>query len=176
MFVNNFRCYLSEDKAFFAILTDERFADLLTSDEREFVAAHVPWTRKVEERRTTWRGETVDLADFISRKRAGFVLKPSHGYGGASVLVGTAASEASWSAGIARAMDEGGWIVQERVEIPEEEFPVFGPDGTLRFESLKVNTNPFYVGGRDVGAVTRISRDPVINVSAGGGSVPTFVV
>ena len=66
--------------------------------------------------------------------------------------------------------------MQERVEIPEEEFPVFDADGAFAFESLKVNTNPFYVGGAEVGAVTRISRDPVINVSAGGGSVPTFVV
>ena len=69
-----------------------------------------------------------------------------------------------------------GWIVQERVVIPEEEFPVFDAQGELSFEQLKVNTNPFYVGGAPVGAVTRISRDAVINVSAGGGSVPTFVV
>jgi hypothetical protein len=41
---------------------------------------------------------------------------------------------------------------------------------------LKVNANPFYVAGEPVGAVTRASRSPVINVSAGGGSVPTFVI
>ena len=41
---------------------------------------------------------------------------------------------------------------------------------------LKVNVNPFFVDGADVGAVTRASRSSVINVSAGGGSVPTFVV
>ena len=71
---------------------------------------------------------------------------------------------------------KGGWIAQERVAVPEEEFPVFDAAGLVNFESLKVNTNPFYVGGASVGAVTRISRDAVINVSAGGGSVPTFVV
>ena len=81
-----------------------------------------------------------------------------------------------WSGAVQAASAKGGWIVQERVEIPEEEFPVFDADGSLGFESLKVNTNPFYVGGAEVGAVTRISRDAVINVSAGGGSVPTFVV
>jgi hypothetical protein len=67
------------------------------------------------------------------------------------------------------------WTVQERVPIPEETFPVFDA-GALAFESLKVNTNPFYVAGDEVGAVTRASRSQVINVSAGGGSVPTFVV
>jgi hypothetical protein len=65
--------------------------------------------------------------------------------------------------------------VQERVPIPEELFPVL--DGSrLTFESFKVNANPFYIAGAEVGAVTRASRSSVINVSAGGGSVPTFVV
>jgi hypothetical protein len=66
-------------------------------------------------------------------------------------------------------------VVQERVTIPEEPFPVFS-GGRLAFELLKVNTNPFYVTGAEVGAVTRVSRSSVINVSAGGGSVPIFVV
>ena len=176
VFVNSFRCYLSEDKAFFAILTDERFAPLLTSAEREFVAAHVPWTRKVEDRRTEWRGRSIELLAEIAAQREHFVLKPSHGYGGASVVVGTSVDEAAWTTALQAAALAGGWIVQERVEIPEEEFPVFDAAGSLHFESLKVNTNPFYVGGAPVGAVTRMSRDAVINVSAGGGSVPTFVV
>jgi uncharacterized circularly permuted ATP-grasp superfamily protein len=176
VFVNSFRCYLSEDKAFLALLTDESFRGLLSPGERAFVAAHVPWTRKVEERATKWKGEKVDLIPWMEAYRSELVLKPSHGYGGDSVTVGSAVDELQWSGAIQTALSRGGWIVQERVEIPEEEFPVFDPDGNLRFESLKVNTNPFYVGGARVGAVSRVSRDSVINVSAGGGSVPTFVV
>jgi len=176
VFVNSFRCYLSEDKAFFAILTDERFASLLTPDERDFVATHVPWTRRVEGRETLWRGKTVDLPSWIDAHREQLVLKPSHGYGGDNVVVGSSVDARRWSEAVQIAMDHPGWIVQERVEIKEEEFPIFDADGQLSFESLKVNTNPFYVGGAPVGAVTRISRDAVINVSAGGGSVPTFVV
>ena len=176
VFVNSFRCYLSEDKAFFAILTDERFSELLSPDERDFVAACVPWTRKVENRKTDWRGQTLDLLPWIEEHREELVLKPTHGYGGDNVTVGSSILERRWSSAIQTAVTQGGWIVQERVEVPEEDFPVFDDDGTLRFESLKVNTNPFYVGGAPVGAVTRVSRDAVINVSAGGGSVPTFVV
>jgi uncharacterized circularly permuted ATP-grasp superfamily protein len=176
VFVNSFRCYLSEDKAFFAILTDERFSHLLSADERSFVARHVPWTRKVEDRKTVRRGETIELLPWISGQREGLVLKPTHGYGGESVIVGSSVDESRWSQAVQAAALKGGWIVQDRVTIPEEEFPVFDPAGNLSFESLKVNTNPFYVGGAEVGAVTRISRDAVINVSAGGGSVPTFVV
>ena len=176
VFVNSFRCYLSEDKAFFAILTDERFSELMSADERAFVAAYVPWTRKVEDRSTKRQGQTIDLLPWMEAHRAQLVLKPSHGYGGASVTVGSAVDDRQWSDAIEAAVKQAGWIVQERVLIPEEEFPVFDAQGGLSFEQLKVNTNPFYVGGAAVGAVTRISRDDVINVSAGGGSVPTFVV
>lgn len=176
VFVNSFRCYLSEDKAFFAILTDERFSHLLADDERAFVAEYVPWTRKVEDRKTERGGEIIDLLPWLSRQREHLVLKPTHGYGGDRVIVGSSLDDSRWADAVQAAAMKGGWIAQERVAVPEEEFPVFDAAGLVTFESLKVNTNPFYVGGASVGAVTRISRDAVINVSAGGGSVPTFVV
>ena len=173
-FVNSLRCHLSEDKAFLALLTDEAFAELLSEEERHFVTGVVPWTRKVEERHTQKGGAVIDLVPFILAKRESLVLKPSHGYGGRSVFVGDETEPAAWEAAVLGALGSA-WIVQERVAIPEEPFPVF-EGGVLRFESLKVNASPFYVAGAEVGAVTRASRSSVINVSAGGGSVPTFVV
>ena len=176
IFVNSFRCYLSEDKAFFALLTDERFAHLFSPEESAFIEAHVPWTRKVEDRKTLRRGETIDLIPWLLAHRDHLVLKPSHGYGGDSVLIGSQTAPSAWEGAISAALLGGEWIAQERVSIPEEEFPIFDESGGLRFESLKVNTNPFYIGGSPAGAVTRVSRDSVINVSAGGGSIPTLVV
>jgi hypothetical protein len=174
VFVNSFRCHLSEDKAFFAILTDEAFASLLSADEAEMVRRVVPWTRRVAERRTMRDGREVDLVPYVMEHRPRLVLKPAHGYGGRSVLVGDETPADTWAEAVAAALREP-WVVQERVPIPEEVFPVL-EDGELSFSPLKVNVNPFYVGGAEVGAVTRASRSSVINVSAGGGSVPTFVV
>ena len=156
LFVNSLRCRLSEDKAFFALLGDEAFAGLMSEAERGFVERVVPWTRKLEERRTE------------------LVLKPAHGYGGRSVYLGEETPPEAWRRAIEAGLGQP-WVVQERVPIPEEEFPLLG-DGGLRFERLKVNANPFYVAGLEVGAVTRASRSSVINVSAGGGSAPTFVI
>jgi uncharacterized circularly permuted ATP-grasp superfamily protein len=173
-FVNTFRCRLSEDKAFFAVLTDEAFAGLLTSEERLFVDRLVPWTRKVAERHTRRAGREVDLVPHILENRAGLVLKPAHGYGGQQVFVGDETEPAAWEAAVLGALGAP-WVIQERVTIPEEVFPTFD-DGALRFAALKVNTNPFYVRGARSGAVTRCSRSSVINVSAGGGSIPTFVL
>lgn len=173
-FVNTFRCRLSEDKAFFALLTDEAFAHLLSEGERELLSRVLPWTRRVAERRTRRAGQEIDLVPWAIAQREALVLKPAHEYGGRSVLLGSETEPAAWEAAVVSALDSP-WVVQERVAIPEEPFPVFD-DAGLSFVSLKVNANPFYVAGEPVGAVTRASRSSVINVSAGGGSVPTFVV
>jgi uncharacterized circularly permuted ATP-grasp superfamily protein len=174
VFVNSFRCGLSEDKAFFGILTDEAYAGLMDDDERSLVARTVPWTRRVEERRTLKDGRQVDLVPYILSHAEDLVLKPAHGYGGRSVLVGVEAPNAAWESAVEEALSAP-WVAQERVPIPREEFPVCEAGG-LTFEPLGVNANPFYAAGAETGAVARASRSAVINVSAGGGSVPTFVL
>jgi uncharacterized circularly permuted ATP-grasp superfamily protein len=174
VFVNTFRCRLSEDKCLLALLSDEAHAGLLDPEERALVGQAVPWTRKLEERRTTRDGQAVDLVPHVIAHRVEMVLKPAHDYGGRSVYVGADTPPLEWERAVAGALGQP-WVVQERVRIPIEEFPVV-EDGALRFEPLGVNANPFYVAGGEAGAVARASRDNVINVSAGGGSAPTFVV
>jgi hypothetical protein len=66
-FVNSFRCHLSEDKAFFALLGDDAFAHLMSPEERAFVDRVVPWTRKDRERLTLRDGREVDLVPARSR-------------------------------------------------------------------------------------------------------------
>ncbi len=174
VFVNSLRCHLSEDKAFFAVLTDEAHGHLMSEDERVLVARTVPWTRRLEERHTTRHGQRVDLVPWVIEHRDELVLKPAHAYGGASVYVGWETEGPVWEQAVRAALGSP-WVVQERVEIPAEDFPVV-EGGQLRFDRLKINDNPFYVKGAAVGAVTRASQSSVINVSAGGGSMPTFVV
>jgi len=173
-FVNSIRCRLAEDKAFFAVLTDEAFAELMDEEERALVSRVLPWTRRIAERRTIRGGREVDLVPHVVEAREELVLKPAHSYGGRSVLLGSETGAAEWEVAVRTAL-ESPWVVQERVEIPEEVFPVI-EGGRLSYASLKVNANPFYVAGHEAGAVTRASTSSVINVAAGGGSVPTFVI
>jgi uncharacterized circularly permuted ATP-grasp superfamily protein len=173
-FVNSLRCRLSEDKAFLALLTDEAHAALLAPGERAWVTELVPWTRKLEQRRTLVEGREVDLVGFAIAERARLVLKPAHAYGGRSVLVGDETPAGEWEAAVHAGLGRP-WVVQQRVPIPEEPFPAVDANAVV-FERLKVNANPFYVRGAGAGAIARVSRSSVINVSAGGGSVPTFVV
>ena len=41
---NSLRCKIPHKKAFFAVLTDERHAELFSAEERELIRRHVPWT------------------------------------------------------------------------------------------------------------------------------------
>ena len=91
------------------------------------------------------------------------------------MFIGSETPAASMGGARVQAACHEPWVVQERVTIPEEPFPVV-ESGGLAFQSFKLNANPFYVGGAEVGAIARASRSSVINVSAGGGSVPSFVV
>jgi uncharacterized circularly permuted ATP-grasp superfamily protein len=173
-FVNSFRSRITEDKAFLAVLTDEAFSHLLTPEERTLVDRVLPWTRRLEERRTRKAGVDIDLVPYVLAQRESLVLKPGHEYGGREVIVGSEVSWPEWDAAVRGALG-GAWVVQERVTPPEEPFPVF-EGGELRIVPLRVNHGPFCVAGEPAGAVARASSKPVVNVSVGGASVPTFVV
>jgi uncharacterized circularly permuted ATP-grasp superfamily protein len=175
-FVNPFRCRISENKGFLAFLTDPAHLGHLTADERAGLARHIPWTRRVREGKTDLDGTEIDLCAHLVANRAAFVVKPADAYGGSDVFVGSETDDAMWAAAVARAASsEHVWVAQRRVATPVEPFPVRTGDG-FEFRPMKYNINPFHLGGVMCGAVVRTSNDAVINVSAGGGSIPTFVV
>src|SRR5204862_6948097 len=86
--VNPFRCKPIHKKAIFAVLTDDESQPLFTEHERRAIAAHVPWTRRLREGRTTRDGASIDLLDYARRHRAELVLKPNDEYGGKGVFLG----------------------------------------------------------------------------------------
>jgi hypothetical protein len=48
-------------------------------------------------------------------------------------------------------------------------------DGHVQMRLKRFNINPFGIGGRYAGMITRISDQAVINVSAGGGLLPSVM-
>jgi hypothetical protein len=174
--VNPFRCKLLHKKLSLAVLSDERNQRLYTAPEREAIAAHVPWTRRVEERTTAYRGETVDLVPYILERRDRFVLKPNDEYGGAGIVLGWEVDDAGWRRAVRAALDEP-WVVQERLTLPEETYPSL-VDGRVVLAPRLLDTAPFVFQGAFVeGCLSRLSTTALINVTAGAGSsVPTFVV
>jgi hypothetical protein len=158
------------------VLSDERNAELFTGVERAAIGEHIPWTRRVEERRTLYRGELVDLVPFILEKREQFLLKPNDEYGGKGIVLGWLTEAAAWEREVKAALGATA-IVQERAPVPTEPYPSL-VGGRVRLIDRMLDTNPYVFYGDYVdGCLTRLSTAALINVTAGGGSsVPTFLV
>lgn len=174
--VNPFRCKLLHKKASLAVVSDERHAALFTDAERDAVHAAVPWTRVVEERHTLFEGVRVDLLPFIREHRDRLVLKPNDDYGGKGIVLGWTVSAEAWDAALRVALDTP-YVVQSRIALPAEPFPTW-VDDRLHMGDRMVDTAPYLSHGAFMeGCLTRIATDPLLNVTAGGGSnIPTFLV
>lgn len=171
---NTLRCKIAHKKAFFAILTDERHADLFDRGEHDVIRAHVPWTRVVHDGRVSRGGSTIDLLPHLRARREHLVLKPNDEYGGTGVTLGWETGASDWDAALDRAVRDGGWVAQERIAIRRESFPVC-EDGAIVERTMLVDLAPYVFRGRLSGFLTRLSATGLANVTSGGGQVPSFV-
>lgn len=177
---NTFRCKVPHKKAFFAVLTDERYGDLFDASERETIGRHVPWTRVVRDDRTIWRGREIDLVPHVRAHRAELVLKPNDEYGGSGVTLGWEADERTWDAALGRALatadPSGAWVVQERIAVRREIFPRFEQGAGATMTDMLVDFAPYLFRGKLAGFLARLSATGLANVTSGGGQVPVFRV
>ena len=178
--VNPFRCKPIHKKAIFAVLTDDALQPLFSTAERRAIRAHVPWTRRVAEGRTTRFGDEIDLPAYVLRHRERLVMKPNDEYGGKGVFIGWETSDADWARALQDALATP-FVVQERVDLLRQEFPEIvpgtdGAKGALRFREFVVDLDPYVFDGEVEGFLTRLSATSLANVTSGGGQVPSFVV
>jgi hypothetical protein len=172
--VNPFRCKIMHKKVSFELLTDDAYASWFTSKERAAIARSIPWTRRMADRRTTYRGRSVKLVDFVRRNRARLVLKPNDDYGGHGVYLGPRLDQPAWENAIATALSSD-YVVQEAVDLSPEHFPIFN-ETDWNLQPMFVDTNPFLFLGKVCGAMVRLSKSPVVNVTSGGGETGFFVI
>jgi hypothetical protein len=104
------------DKRNLALLSENEGLEAWKEEDRELIRDHIPWTRLVSPRTTTWRGAEVQFPGFLLDHRDDMVLKRGLGIGGAAVHVGRYLAPDAWEARVHEAVEKGGWIVQERVE------------------------------------------------------------
>ena len=174
--VNPPACKILHKKSSLAVLSDERNASLFAPDELEAIQQHIPWTRVVEERRTTHDGADIDLVEWTARNRDQLVLKPHDEYGGKGIVLGWEVSDGEWDEALQLALREP-YIVQQRIELPSEPYPSL-VDGRVVIADRMVDTAPYATYGDYIdGCLSRLSTAALLNVTAGGGSqTPTFVV
>jgi hypothetical protein len=174
---NSFTCKIPHKKAFFAVLTDERNSALFSPSERDLIRRHIPWTRLLADSQTTRDGESFGLLDYVRWRRNELVLKPNDEYGGTGVLLGWETSASEWEAGIDRALADknAAWVVQERIAVRREVFPMQTASG-VEMRDMLVDFAPYLFRGRMAGFLTRLSSTGLANVTSGGGQVPCFVI
>jgi len=172
--VNPFRCKIMHKKAVFEMLTDDEHQNWFTPSEKEAIRRSVPWTRRVSDRKTARKGRQINLLEFIRRNRSLCVLKPNDDYGGRGVYFGAQLDERDWDDAVATALS-GDYIVQDAIDLHPEVFPVFS-DTDWKLQPMFVDTNPFLFSGKVCGAMVRLSRSPLVNVTSGGGETGFFVI
>lgn len=175
--VNSFRGKLVHKKAIFAVLTNERYKHLFNDEELSAITKHVPWTRVFRDEQTENHGETIDLVDWTRANSHKLVLKPNDDYGGHGIYIGWNSTAGEWDDAIALALNNGDYLIQERVKTAKEFFPMFTDDeGNWELTEQLVDLDPLLFLGKVGSAFTRLSSTELANVSSGGGMVPTFII
>jgi hypothetical protein len=170
---NSFRVKIPHKKASFAILSDEKYADIFSNEQLEIIKKHIPWTRKVSDSKTIFHGETVDLLELLRREQSKFVLKPNDDYGGKGISFGWESSQSDWQTAIENALQDS-FVVQERVPIEKFTFPTYSE--SVEMIELLVDFDPFLFMGKVEGGLVRLSSSSLVNVTQGGGQTALIVL
>jgi hypothetical protein len=168
----------------------------LTADELAAIEDTVPWTRMLKPG-PAQDASGVDIRDLLAYVKAAparFVLKRAWDYGGKAVFVGSHAADAGFAerarAAFGKALDwpavveaasvdtrGGGFVVQERVEVPLEKHWVATAAGVTEV-ALYVDYSAFCSVGLEEqppwGGVVRGSASPIVNILGGGGVLPVL--
>ncbi len=164
--VNTFRSKFLHKKAIFALITDPRYQDGMTEEQLFAVYTHVPWTRKVEDTRTTApEGHPIELLYFIRKNRRDLVMKPNDEYGGKGIFVGWELDDREWDNAIQTALSAH-YLVQTRVEVARDSYPSWNGE-SLQWGEYTVDLDPFVFHGEIEGLLTRLSATALCNVTAG---------
>jgi len=175
--VNSFQGKIVHKKAIFAVLTNEKYESLFDENELTAIHDHVPWTRKFEDTETVNREEKISLVKWTRDNADKLVLKPNDDYGGHGIFIGWNSSPSAWDDAITHALDNGDYLVQERVKTAKEYFPMLSDDaGSWEMIEQLVDLDPLLFLGKVEQAFTRLSSSELANVTAGGGMVPTFII
>lgn len=172
--VNSFRSELAHKKAIFDLLTDDAITAGFPLAERKAIHDYIPWTRVVTASRVTYRGELVDLPEFILKNRERLVLKPNDESAEQHSFHGWEVDAKGWERALKTAMRHP-YVVQERVPPPVVRFPVY-KYGELEMRDMEVDLHPHAFLGRVQGCSTWLTVAGAGSFSTLSGLAATFVV
>ncbi|HLJ16522.1 MAG TPA: hypothetical protein VKV15_18630 [Bryobacteraceae bacterium] len=172
--VNNFRSELAQKKAIFDLLTDETITGGFPATERKAIQDFIPWTRIIRAGKTTYHGKSIDLMEFIQKKRDRLVLRPNEQDGELHSFRGSETDDAGWEKAMRQAT-RNPYVVQETTEAVHEIFPVL-QYGSLQMHEMRVDVQPHSFLGKVQGCSTWLSAVGPSGFSTTAGLAPTFIL
>ena len=172
--VNSFRSELTQKKAMFDLLTDEKITSSFPAAERKAIREFIPWTRVVTAGKTTYQDQVVDLYEFITANRERLLLLPNDDSSDRRPFVGAELDSGAWDRAL-RTAARGGYVVQETTDQLRTEFPI-ARYGEIQMRELKVDVHPHTYLGRVNGVSSWVSPAVETGFSTISGLAPTFVL
>ena len=172
--VNSFRSELGTKKAVFDLLTDDAVTENFPAAEKRAIREFIPWTRLVQATKTTFRGHTVDLPDFVMKHREKLVLKPNDDSAELSPVLGASTDELGWEKALRQAMRIP-YVVQEVAEPARSVFPLM-QYGSLMMQEMQIDVHPHSFLGKVHGCSSWLSVAGSSGFSTLTGLAPTFLL
>jgi hypothetical protein len=172
--VNSFRAELGSKRAMFDLLTDDNVTSGFPAAERRAIKDHIPWTRLVQAAKTTHKGHTVDLPEFVMKHRTKLVIKPNDDSTDVHPVRGAEVDDAAWEKALRQAMRTPS-VVQEAIEPAHAVFPLM-QYGSLMMKDMLVHVHPHAFQGKVHGASSWLSVPGTSGFSTLTGLAPTFLL
>ena len=174
--VNSFRTKILHKKLIFALLTDPKYQDLFTVQQREAIKSCISWTRRFVPGMTSDpKGKDVDLYKFVKENKDDLVLKPNDSYGGRGIVFGWESTDEQWEEAMQKC-SSADYLVQTRIYQSRELFPLWSEEKGLEWGEFHVDFDPYAFNFKMSGATGRLSKSALCNVTSGGGSIPCMMV
>lgn len=158
---------LMSSKLNLALLSEHQDSEAFNDEEKQIIKQYVPWSRKVVPGETTYRGERIQLENFIFTHKDTLVMKPSLGFGGAGIYIGRNVPQNKWEEQVKNALRTKNWMTQELVE----SCPALYQHGESGFAVYDMAWGFFIFGSQYAGTFLRIlpnkERPMVINTHQG---------
>jgi len=172
--INSFRTELGSKQAIFDLLTDDTVTAKFPAAERKALKDFVPWTRVVQAAKTTHKGHTVDLPEFVMKHRAKLVLRPNDQSGEVHPVRGADVGDLDWEKALRQAMRTP-FVVQEAVEPTRAVFPML-QYGSLMMKEMLINVQPLAYMGAVQGCSSWLEIAGPAAFSTLTGLAPTFLL
>ena len=157
---------LLNDKRNLALLSELGKNKIFGAAEQTMIRNHIPWTRCIKPGSSRYRGETVNLPDFLVSLQHRMVLKKGQSRSGEDVLLGKNTTPEQWAQAVREALASGDWVAQEFVESRPYLFQA-GDEGSAPHDLI---WGVFIFGDTYAGTTVRVlpkAADSIVSASRG---------